>query len=107
MIDFTENETDVFQKAIETYGEQSQIDIAIEEMSELIKALLKERRETKFSSKAVCDICEEIADVLITVEQLILIFDFPIDDVETCVSSFVKIKSDRLERRLKQKIFDE
>ncbi len=32
------------EKAIKHYGVDSQVDVAIEEMSELIKALIKERR---------------------------------------------------------------
>ncbi len=34
----------ILEKAIKHYGVDSQVDVAIEEMSELIKALIKERR---------------------------------------------------------------
>ena len=36
-------------RAINTYGEQPQVDVAIEEMSELTKALLKYRRNEDMS----------------------------------------------------------
>lgn len=104
MITFTKLQSDILQKAIDTYGESAQIDIAIEEMAELTKALIKERREKKNNAKAVCDICEEIADVAIMLEQLMIIFDFPLDD-DTSVSDFVKYKINRLEKRLNEKIF--
>ena len=38
---------ETLEAAILKYGAESQIDIAIEEMSELTKALLKERRQAK------------------------------------------------------------
>jgi hypothetical protein len=48
-------------------GSNYRLDIAIEEMSELIKAILKTRREGRIYSYKVS---EEIADVLICFEQL-------------------------------------
>lgn len=58
-------------KAIEIYGTESQVDKAIEEMSELTKALLKERR----CGGSRNNVCEEIADVFITLLQMMLIFE--------------------------------
>lgn len=107
MITFTKLQNDILQKAIDTYGEQMQIDVAIEEMAELTKALIKERRETKNNAKAIVDICEEIADVAIMLEQLMMIFDFQLDDDNTSVSDFVKHKINRLESRLNKQIFFE
>ena len=40
----TEERDQIFRRCICTYGTNPQIDVAIEEMSELIKALLKWRR---------------------------------------------------------------
>lgn len=56
--------------AIEKYGNDSQIDVAIEEMSELIKELLKNRR----GKQNRCNIADEMADVYIMLEQLKFIF---------------------------------
>lgn len=62
------------QEAIEHYGKSAQVDMAIEEMSELTKALLKERRYGMDDIREH-DIIDEIADVSILIGQLMLIFD--------------------------------
>lgn len=54
-----------------TYGKESQVNMTIEECSELTKALLKERRGLG-TKEAIID---EIADVQIMLEQLQDIFD--------------------------------
>ena len=82
------------EKIIGTYGEQAQIDIAIEEMSELTKALLKHRRAKIKDSSIEYDIAEEMADVKIMLEQLEIIFDNSAD-----VSRYMEYKVNRqLER---------
>ena len=69
------NRTEILQKAINTYGEQPQVDVAIEEMSELTKALLKYRRNEDMSvDRRLNNILEEIADVQIMLEQLRMIY---------------------------------
>ena len=78
---------EVLQECIDIYGADKQIDQAIEEMSELIKALLKHRRKTIQLEggnvnptpdtdlvKARTDILEETADVIIMLTQIIMIF---------------------------------
>ena len=62
---------EILQSAIDTYGPEHQVDMAIEEMAELIKALLKMRRPDKASW---ADVLEEIADVQIMLDQLRLIY---------------------------------
>ena len=61
---------EITTKAIETYGQEPQIWMTIEEMSELGNALAKYRRDRVTKS----DICEEIADVLIMCIQMSKIF---------------------------------
>ena len=57
---------------IDTYGTKMQQDIAIEELSELQKAILKHRRyKNKETEKCIID---EIADVSIMLEQLKIIY---------------------------------
>ena len=56
------------QRALNKFGEQKQKDMAIEEMSELTQALLKERRGRE------SNVAEEIADVTIVLDQLKLIY---------------------------------
>ncbi|MCK9577790.1 MAG: hypothetical protein M0R51_17925 [Clostridia bacterium] len=62
-------EVDLYKKVLLIEGENKQIDICIEEMSELIQALLKRKRGLK------SNICEEIADVEITLAQMKLTFN--------------------------------
>ena len=87
----------ILEKAVDTYGMESQVDMAIEEMSELTKALLKYRRALKGNtdisvSKAHSDILEEIADVEIMLDQMKIIYGEPICER--------KNKVDRLKERL-------
>ncbi|MCD8356273.1 MAG: hypothetical protein LUE11_06850 [Clostridia bacterium] len=65
-------EENIMQRAIDTYGVQAQCDVAIEEMAELTKALLKIRRADDHTAQmaALDNIIEEIADVSIMVDQL-------------------------------------
>jgi len=75
----SEEQRDVCKLAIEIYDVDNQIFQAIEEMAELTKALLKLRRvdpnDKKEIAKRVADIEEEIADVMIMMAQLEMIFD--------------------------------
>ena len=57
---------------INCHGTKSQEDVAIEEMAELQKAILKHRRYP--SEKTRVDIIDEIADVEIMLEQLKIIY---------------------------------
>jgi len=85
---------EILRKAINTYGEQPQVDVAIEEMSELTKALLKYRRNKDMSvNRRLNNILEEIADVQITLDQMRLIFG------DTAEQEEFKLK--RLNDRLK------
>ncbi len=94
---------DTLNKAVDTYGAAAQADMAIEEMSELTKALLKFRRaennpeEYDIETKRT-DIYEEIADVMIMLVQLIMIYDGGFCEKELC--EIVGDKVRRLEARL-------
>ena len=75
------NKTELLKKAINTYGVQAPKDMMIEEMSELTKAILKERRALKDRNKKYIDlevargeIKEEIADVQIMLNQMKIIY---------------------------------
>lgn len=70
---------EVLKQAVSTWGKDAQVDMAIEEMSELTKALLKERRATHYigpqaAAHAQEGIYEEMADVIIMLMQLLMIF---------------------------------
>ena len=104
-MDFTHEELKVMQSVIDHYGEESQLDMAIEEMSELTKAICKHKRAVKERERDICystdvifakdDIMEEIADVLIMLEQMLMIFD-----CEQRVSAVASKKIDRLKWRM-------
>lgn len=91
---------EVLQNAVDTYGKEAQVDVAIEEMSELIKALLKNRRaehslEAWDYEKTQQNIFEEIADVVIMLTQLLVIFDGR-DAVQKAIDAKVERLSTRL-----------
>lgn len=92
MINFSEEQLEVLETALDTYGYQNQSDILIEEMAELTKAIIKHRR---YGSKETFDnLCEEIADVSIMLQQMFL--RTPDVDYDTIVTN----KICRLAKRL-------
>lgn len=64
--------------AVENYGIDNQCIVAIEELSELEKELCKHLRGVGNADH----VAEEIADVLIVLEQLISIFDCKLEVME-------------------------
>lgn len=66
-----ENRKIIYDSAINKYGNHMQQMVAIEEMSELIKELVKHSRGAENNGH----IAEEIADVAIMLEQLMIMFD--------------------------------
>ena len=87
----SENDNPILKQAIKVFGIDSQIDQSIEEMSELIQALIKRRRGIATGD----NVSEEMADVLIMMEQLLIIFN---NDDE--VSRHQEEKLIRLKNRL-------
>lgn len=83
------------EKAIETYGKDMQLNVAIEEFSELIKEICKNKR----GSDNRDNIIEEMADCEIMLVQLQLIFD--ISGGEFSDKIFEKL--DRLARRIAER----
>lgn len=81
----------LYQKAIDTYGEDAQTVVAIEEMGELIQALTKTLRCQGDED----NLYEEIADVEIMLDQLKIMHD-----CTTQVAIHKCKKLDRLKRRL-------
>ena len=91
-----EREGRILEAAVKTFGNAAQVDMMIEEMSELTKALLKWRRaamidgdntEEKYNA-----VLEEMADVQIMLNQMALIFG---DSTEYEIA-----KLERLEKRI-------
>lgn len=88
----------LYKKAIASYGDESQIMMMLEEMSELQKELCKSLRGYKVTGK----IAEEIADVEIMLEQMKMIFG-----IEKSVPTYKQFKLERLHQNLLENDFFE
>ena len=84
---------DILRKAIQTYGKDQQLLMAIEEMSELTKAICNYNRGRE------ANIAEEMADVYIMLAQLEIIFNNSNE-----VMMWMARKIERLEQRLMKEI---
>lgn len=82
----------ILNKAIKTYGVNTQLDMCIEEMSELTKEICKHKR----GKNNYDEIVEEMADVYIMMEQLKIMLNISPEDIELAKN----IKLDRLRERL-------
>ncbi len=89
---FTEEQKGIMLNALKKYGVDAQDDIAIEEMSELTKAIIKNRRYKTFATLE--SIYEELADVYIMLEQIMMSLD------KDRVQNYVNSKLERLNERL-------
>ena len=74
----------LLDRAITAYGAPAQMDMAVEEMAELTKALCKIKRAQAGCevTAAIGNAIEEMADVQIMLDQLRLIFARSTDEVE-------------------------
>lgn len=93
---------EILRIAIQHYGANSQIDVCIEEMAELIQALIKTKR---YASDDHFDafrdnVIEEIADVEIMLQQLRIIFNID----ERDIYKKKNFKLDRLTERVEDEI---
>ena len=82
---------EVYSTAISRWGKEAQMWMVVEEFSELLKEMCKERRG-KRDPEAIAD---EIADSAIMLEQLCMIFD-----IEDAVREHIDRKIARLRVRL-------
>lgn len=80
------------RQAINKWGVESQLDMAVEECAELIKAIQKHRR-----GGTEIDIIEEVVDVGLMLKQLKLIFPHPL-----AWNNFENSKIERLKRLLNE-----
>ena len=93
---------EVLRIAIQHYGANSQIDVAVEEMAELIQALIKTKRYALDDDFVIFrrHVIEEIADVEIMLMQLRIIFS--IDESDICKEKDFKLN--RLAERVEEEI---
>lgn len=94
-MEFSQEQTAILQDALDTFGIDKQLDIAIEEMSELTKAIIKHRRCA--SKETYENLCEETADVAIMIEQIF------VSTRRDNVAKYAVEKINRLEKRLRAK----
>ncbi len=83
------------EKAIKTYGKDMQLAVAVEELSELIKEICKNKRGSDNRN----NIIEEMADCYIMIEQIRLIFGISHAEISTRYNE----KIERLENRLAER----
>ena len=87
------------ERAIEHYGKDMQLNVAIEEFSELIKEICKYKR----GEDNLDNIIEEMADCYIMLSQLKIIFGIEGDGVTNVITK----KIVRLEGRLAERSQDD
>ena len=95
----TQTEKDLYERNIQYHGIEQETTIAMEECSELIKAISKCKRYgcvDKYRNNLI----EEIADVLIIINELQLIYDISDNDIE----NIKKYKMDRMDYRIKNNL---
>ena len=83
----------ICQAALETFGKELQVTMAIEEMSELTKELCKNSR----GQENTTHIAEEIADVEIMLQQMVMLFD-----CKETVDKYRRYNLERLAGRIKE-----
>lgn len=83
----------IYKKALDHFGAKNQIDMCIEEMSELTKALCKVKRYG-FWPQYNKNVYEEIADVQIMINQMAELFD------KGEIRKQMDLKLERLEERM-------
>ena len=88
----------LLERVITANGMNKQLDIAIEELSELMKAICKVKRYSYTQEDYLVNLAEEMADVEIILAELKLMFDN-----EDNVKEWRTYKLDRLEKRLNEK----
>ncbi|MDR2902334.1 MAG: hypothetical protein LBU87_04420 [Lactobacillales bacterium] len=64
-------QADIFEKTINAWGEKFQVLMAVEEMAELQKVLLKDANRNK---KNLEEIIDETADVIIMMQQIMHVY---------------------------------
>ena len=91
----TQTEKDLYERNIQYHGIEQETTIAMEECSELIKAISKCKRYGCVD-KYRDNLIEEIADVLIIINELQLIYDISDNDIENIKNT----KMDRMDYRI-------
>ena len=86
---------DTYKQAIDTYGVRAQKLMAIEEMSELTKEICKDFRGKLNREHLI----EEIIDVIITIDQLIMMYEISGKEIQQMCERKVERLKERLEKQ--------
>jgi len=93
----------LYQRAIDVFGKEVQMDMCEEELAELILALKKFKRDKTLSKhKSIDNLLEEIADVEIMLRQLKILLPrcYYLFNVEMGIEENKTYKLERLKERL-------
>lgn len=85
---------DTYKQAISAYGEKAQKLMAIEEMSELTKEICKDFRGKLNREHLI----EEMADVLIMLDQMLLMYEISGDEIQQMRERKIERLKERLEK---------
>lgn len=85
---------DTYKQAIDLYGEKAQKLMAIEEMSELTKEICKDFRE-KLNRE---NLIEEMADVLIMLDQMLLMYKISGDEIQRMRERKIERLKERMDK---------
>lgn len=85
---------DTYKQAISAYGEKAQKLMTIEEMSELTKEICKDFRGKLNREHLI----EEMADVLIMLDQMLLMYEISGDEIQQMRERKIERLKERLEK---------
>ena len=89
----------ICKAAIDTWGFEKQLDVVVEELSELILAIQKWKRYR--NDERMRDVAEEAADVRLVLLQLQYMFDTQVNpDFTNYMEDMVQFKQNRIMRRI-------
>jgi len=89
---------EVIQDMLNKYGEDTQIDVAIEEFAELIKELVKYKRSKvhkREKGSRLSQVLDEIGDVLFMIEYLKVIFNLDEQSIKEAIEEKAKRTKER------------
>jgi len=89
---------EIYNNALDTWGHDAQMDVTIEELSELIKAIIKYKRNP--SEDTAFDIADELGDVTIMAHQLEILMMRNHPDFTSWKNGNIQIKLNRIKKRL-------
>ena len=92
---FTSNQLHTMGLVIQKHGENKQSLMACEELAELIQAVSKVRR--KYNRETLDNLVEEIADAMIMIEQLKIMYNLDMEDIEDIIDLKMKRLKEGLE----------